>query len=179
MVTNPSDPIVNNVLQAYQRRSRQGMQTYGVSMYENRAPFLSWLQHLQEELMDATLYAERAKIGFQEWVSDDLDLDLYQSRASETAVFPPEQKVMYPALGLAGEAGEVCNRVKKIFRDDDGVVDPEVRRKLAAELGDVLWYLAALATDLDLNLAEIAHANLAKLADRQARGKIQGNGDER
>ncbi len=111
-----------------------------------------------------------------------LDLDEYQRQASKTALYPgreAEEVAPYPALGLAGEAGEVCEQIKKAIRDDGGVISDRRRQSLKKELGDVMWYLAALASELDLSLADIGRANLAKLADRQRRGVIQGEGDER
>jgi len=98
----------------------------------------------------------------------------YQEEASKTAIYPEQYKIVYPALGLAGEAGEVAEKVKKHIRD--GVLNVDDLKK---ELGDVLWYLAAIASDLGLNLDEIAEANLQKLRSRQARGVISGNGDNR
>lgn len=98
----------------------------------------------------------------------------YQEEASKTAIYPEQYKIVYPALGLAGEAGEVAEKVKKHIRD--GVLNVEDLKK---ELGDVLWYLAAIASDLGLNLDDVADANLEKLRSRQARGVIGGNGDNR
>ena len=101
-------------------------------------------------------------------------LDGYQLKAVKTAIYPIEAQVTYPAMGLANEAGEVLGKVKKIIRDGtynrEGIVD---------ELGDVLWYAAALARDLDVSLTEVAHRNLEKLASRQERGTLQGSGDKR
>ena len=173
------DPIVMAVLKKYRDRSDQGMERYGVSMYDNRAPLLTWIKHIQEELMDATLYTERMREGFEAYMSTDMELEYYQSQAAQTAVYPEAYRVFYPALGLAGEAGEIANKVKKIFRDQQGTVTHENRAALSKELGDVLWYLAALATDLDLNLSEVAEGNLAKLRGRAEAGTIQGSGDER
>lgn len=100
--------------------------------------------------------------------------DEYQEEAKKTAIYPDQYRVVYPALGLAGEAGEVAEKVKKHIRD--GVLNVEELKK---ELGDVLWYLAAIASDLDLTLDDVAEANLQKLRSRQARGVISGNGDNR
>ena len=100
--------------------------------------------------------------------------DDYQEEAKKTAIYPDQYRVVYPALGLAGEAGEVAEKVKKHIRD--GVLNVEELKK---ELGDVLWYLAAIASDLDLTLDDVAEANLQKLRSRQARGVISGNGDNR
>jgi NTP pyrophosphatase (non-canonical NTP hydrolase) len=85
----------------------------------------------------------------------------------------------YPALGLCGEAGEAAEKVKKAIRDDDGVLTEERREALAAELGDVLWYLAQLATEAGLDLDTIAASNLDKLLSRRARAVLHGSGDFR
>ena len=73
----------------------------------------------------------------------------------------------------------MSGKIKKVFRDKDGVISEETREALKAELGDVLWYLSQVATELNLSLDEIAEHNIVKLLDRQARGKIQGDGDNR
>ena len=104
----------------------------------------------------------------------------YQQKAKATAKYPIiGHGVIYPTLGLTNEAGEVSGKIKKVFRDKDGVISEETRQALKAELGDVLWYLAQVATELNLSLDDIAEYNIAKLLDRQARGKIQGEGDNR
>jgi len=104
----------------------------------------------------------------------------YQQKAKATAKYPIiGHGVIYPTLGLTNEAGEVAGKIKKVFRDKDGIISEETREALKAELGDVLWYLAQVATELNLSLDEIAEYNIAKLLDRQARGKIQGDGDNR
>jgi NTP pyrophosphatase (non-canonical NTP hydrolase) len=103
----------------------------------------------------------------------------YQSEARKTAIYPDEFKVTYPALGLAGEAGEIANKVKKILRDDGGHVTEKRRESLAGEISDCLWYIAALATDLGLNLDDIAKHNIEKLHSRQIRGVLGGDGDTR
>lgn len=106
----------------------------------------------------------------------------YQLQANTTAIYPGKGEALglaYVALGLAGEAGEVANKVKKILRDNDGVVTDEVKTKIADECGDVYWYLAQLATEIGYPMALIAERNLAKLADRQERGVLAGSGDTR
>ncbi len=111
-----------------------------------------------------------------------LDLDEYQRLAGRTAQYPghdEERLAMYPALGLAGEAGEVCEHFKKALRDDGGVLTDERRQAVAKELGDVLWYVAAIATELGLSLGEVGQGNLEKLLSRQRRGVIKGDGDDR
>ena len=94
----------------------------------------------------------------------------YQSEASQTALYPRRlSNLEYPTLGLAGEAGEVANIVKKIQRDNNGVLTDETRAKLKDELGDVLWYISACADELGLTLDEIAAYNVNKLAQRHGR----------
>jgi NTP pyrophosphatase (non-canonical NTP hydrolase) len=108
-----------------------------------------------------------------------MDLDTYQNLAKATAVYPKNLKIIYPALGLAGEAGEVANKVKKIYRDHEGVVTDELRDAIGKELGDVLWYVQQVATDLDMSLHNIAVYNLKHLAERQIIGTLHGEGDDR
>ena len=108
-----------------------------------------------------------------------LTFDEYQDDALLTAIYPNHIKLMYPALGLCGEAGEVAEKIKKLYRDTDGEVTQEFKNSLCKELGDVLWYVSALSKDVGLSLNEVAFGNLAKLADRQSRGKLKGDGDER
>ena len=118
----------------------------------------------------------------QMYPSAMLTFGAYQARATETAIYPMPGRVeglMYVALGLTGEAGEIANKVKKIFRDGDGRLSPEQRDDLIAELGDVLWYVAMLADELDVPLHYAASQNLQKLSDRAARGVIGGAGDRR
>ena len=104
----------------------------------------------------------------------------YQSRACETAIFPKHRATEYLTLGLTGEAGEIANKVKKFIRD--GAVKDEYlakRIEIGYEIGDVLWYCAVLAEELEMNLGHIMEKNLEKLADRHNRGKISGSGDNR
>jgi NTP pyrophosphatase (non-canonical NTP hydrolase) len=108
-----------------------------------------------------------------------VDLSEYQRRSRRTAAYPREAWLAYPALGLAGEAGEVAEHVKKAIRDDGGDVGDERKAAMAKELGDVLWYVAQIATELGLDLDQIAEQNLAKLLSRQQRGVLSGSGDER
>jgi NTP pyrophosphatase (non-canonical NTP hydrolase) len=108
-----------------------------------------------------------------------MQLDAYQQAARKTAIYDERHKVIYPALGLASEAGEVAGKVKKALRDHAGAFDPEQIEALKDELGDVLWYVAVLAADLGLSLETIAADNLAKLASRQERGALGGAGDRR
>ena len=104
-----------------------------------------------------------------------MTFETYQTEAEKLAVYPHALEMTnlsYPTLGLAGEAGEVANEIKKIERDDDGRLTEERKQKLIYELGDVLWYLAVLATELDLSLDYIAQSNIGKLIQRrQERGR--------
>lgn len=107
-------------------------------------------------------------------------LNEYQDKARETAFYPDIGKnYVYPTLGIAGEAGEIAEKVKKIQRDKKGIVGEEERQELMKEMGDVLWYLANLAEELGLTLDEIAKLNIEKLFSRRKRGKLQGSGDNR
>ena len=110
-----------------------------------------------------------------------LDIATYHKQAMTAAVYSGrgEANSTYPALGLAGETGEVCEKLKKAIRDDGGKVSEERRSLLAKELGDVLGYIATLSTELGLDLEAIAAGNLAKLAARKEAGKIHGSGDLR
>jgi len=101
----------------------------------------------------------------------------YQKLARSTAVYPEEYKVIYPALGLCGEAGEVAEKIKKTVRGDTSL--DEVSGSIADELGDVLWYLAILADDLEVDLEDIAQGNVDKLQLRMKLNKIKGDGDNR
>src|SRR5215207_8633499 len=108
------------------------------------------------------------------------DFDTYQTESRKTwGVIAVDHPIVYPTLGLANEAGEVAGKIKKIFRDKGGVIGPADREALKHELGDVLWYLTQICTELDLTLEEVAAANLEKLFSRQARGQIRGEGDDR
>jgi NTP pyrophosphatase (non-canonical NTP hydrolase) len=114
----------------------------------------------------------------------DLTLNDYQMTAGETAVYPGSgeastEAIGYTILGLVGEAGEIANSFKKAIRDEQGIVTAEKAKNLAAELGDVLWYVANLANELGYPLELVAKQNLQKLKSRQARGVISGSGDNR
>lgn len=107
----------------------------------------------------------------------------YQDKARSTARYPSSAALLYPVLKLAGESGEVAEKLGKAMRDDGWTpgepLDEAVREALVAELGDVLWYVASVAADLGTSLETVAARNVAKLADRAARGVLHGSGDER
>lgn len=113
----------------------------------------------------------------------DYGMDEYQGKTRDTANYPEAQTgsvlaLTYVGLGL-GEAGEVQGKIKKVLRDDGGIVTEEKRAAIVGELGDVLWYVARLADELGLDLSEIATRNLDKLSSRKERGVIGGSGDNR
>ena len=104
-----------------------------------------------------------------------LTFDTYQVEAYKTAIYSSQYEISYPALGLSAEVGEALNKVKKIYRDHNGEVSSELAEKIGDELGDALWYIAALCTDLGLSLNDIAQGNLDKLAIRQETNELQGD----
>lgn len=110
-----------------------------------------------------------------------MNFEEYQNKAKETALYPEKYKVVYPALGLGNEAGEVMGKIKKWLRGDDGDGEMSEDRLelLKGELGDVLWYLSVLASDLNLSLEDVAKENLDKLQSRKERGLLKGDGDKR
>jgi NTP pyrophosphatase (non-canonical NTP hydrolase) len=109
-----------------------------------------------------------------------MDFNEYQKKSRKTAAYPSiGHPVIYPTLGLVNEAGEVAGKIKKVFRDKGGEISPETRDALKAELGDVLWYIAQVCTELNIPLNDVAEYNIAKLYDRLERGKIKGDGDNR
>lgn len=108
-----------------------------------------------------------------------MNIDDYQMFASTTAKYPSEQGLVYTVLGMASEAGEVAGKLKKAIRDEGGEITPERKAVLLSELGDVLWYVAMVAAELNTTLSEVAVMNLDKLGDRDTRGVIGGDGDNR
>ena len=110
-----------------------------------------------------------------------MELNKYQKMALKTALYPRKYKVVYPALGLGNEAGEVMGKIKKWLRGDDGkgVMSQKRKEALKDELGDVLWYLAILARDLNFSLDDIAKLNVDKLQSRKKRKMLRGDGDKR
>jgi NTP pyrophosphatase (non-canonical NTP hydrolase) len=116
----------------------------------------------------------------QELVNLDMDsLQGYQEFVRSTKAYSSEYNLVYPILGLANEAGEVAGKLKKIMRDEDGQLSQESFHALVAELGDVLWYVTAVADDLGITISDIFYENYKKLSSRKARGVIKGSGDNR
>ncbi len=111
-----------------------------------------------------------------------MNFNEYQKLAIQTALHTDKDfwySAVYRTLGLVGEAGEVAEKMKKIIRDKEGKISAEEKTEIVKEMGDVLWYLQALADYLDVPFEEVAKANLDKLHSRKARGKIGGSGDNR
>jgi len=104
----------------------------------------------------------------------------YQEKSRKTAKYPNAgNNWVYPTLGLCGEAGEVAEKMKKILRDCDGKIDRMKKEEIKKELGDALWYLSQIASELNLSLDKIAASNIDKLYDRLERNKLSGDGDDR
>jgi NTP pyrophosphatase (non-canonical NTP hydrolase) len=104
----------------------------------------------------------------------------YQNMATTTAIYPNKgNNITYTVLGLAGEAGEVAEKVKKVIRDKNGVLDQETKNAIAKELGDVLWYVSAVSTEIGFDLGDVAQRNIDKLFKRKEKGCLQGSGDDR
>jgi NTP pyrophosphatase (non-canonical NTP hydrolase) len=104
----------------------------------------------------------------------------YQKVSRKTALYPDQgNNYIYPTLGLAGESGEVSEKIKKVIRDKKGIVNDEDREAIEKELGDVLWYLSQLATELNIDLESVVWKNIEKLESRLKRGALSGSGDNR
>jgi NTP pyrophosphatase (non-canonical NTP hydrolase) len=145
---------------------------------------LTWNERLMSENMNR---AADYLTDMKRKIDNMIDMDNYQTESLKTAVYPAGQGQVYTALGLANEAGEVAGVVKKIIRDDANLnmsltryeIAQTNREKIKAELGDVLWYLAAVAKEYNLKLSDVAQYNLDKLRDRAERGVLKGSGDNR
>ena len=118
-----------------------------------------------------------------------MNFEEYQKKSRKTAVYPSvspaiddkgkSSNFIYPSLGLAGEVGELLNKLKKIIRDKNLRLDEDLTKTIEDELGDILWYLSQLATEFDLSFDKIAEKNIEKLYSRLERDKIKGQGDVR
>jgi NTP pyrophosphatase (non-canonical NTP hydrolase) len=127
------------------------------------------------------LKEKKGKIKFQTSnYKDYMNFKEYQEESRKTAIYPKlGQNYVYPVLGLSGETGEVAEKFKKIIRDKDGIISDEDKLEIAKELGDVIWYLSQICTELGLSFESIAENNLKKLKDRQNRNTLKGNGGNR
>lgn len=121
------------------------------------------------------------KADLEKWAKvEGMSFNEYQGKARSTAVYPSiGNNIVYPTLGLCGEAGEFAEKVKKAIRDDGGLITPERKENMLKELGDVLWYAAAIATELGVTLNDVAQANIDKLESRKQRDVLKGSGDNR
>jgi NTP pyrophosphatase (non-canonical NTP hydrolase) len=109
-----------------------------------------------------------------------MNFDEYMKLAWNTAIYPKAgDNLYYPTLGLSGEAGEVANKVKKVMRDFNDVMNDDLREAIKDELGDTLWYVAALCIELGVTMDDVAECNIKKLRDRKTLNKIKGSGDKR
>jgi len=109
-----------------------------------------------------------------------MELNDYQIKSRKTALYPNVgNNFIYPTLGLCGETGEVAEKIKKIIRDNNSIADLERINDIKKELGDVMWYIAQLATELNLTLENIAQTNIDKLQERMKNNLIHGSGDNR
>ncbi|MDD3083697.1 MAG: nucleoside triphosphate pyrophosphohydrolase family protein [Candidatus ainarchaeum sp.] len=110
-----------------------------------------------------------------------MDFKEYQEKSKKTdlGTIIEKSEIAYYALGLTDEAGEVAGKIKKLYRDKNGILDEEYKKEIAKELGDVIWYLSQLCTKLGLNFEEVADMNIQKLYNRMDRNKLKGNGDNR
>lgn len=110
-----------------------------------------------------------------------MNFDEYQAFVNSMKIYPEDMRAVYPTLGLMGEAGEISEKVKKWVRDEDyrNGMSMERRQTILLELGDPLWYIAALADDLGFTLQEVIEANVNKLTSRKERGVLKGSGDDR
>jgi len=109
-----------------------------------------------------------------------MNFNEYQKKSWKTAIYPNKgNNFIYPALGLAGESGEICEKIKKIIRDDDGKISDNKKQLIKEEMGDLLWYIASLGVELGLDMNDIAQCNIDKLLSRKKRGALRGSGDAR
>jgi len=134
--------------------------------------------HVNDEEIKKKIADMEQKIEALE--SESLAFNDYQDMAWDTAIYPNRGKnIYYPTLGLCGETGEVAEKVKKVMRDYDGILTMGHRDELMKEISDVLWYLAALCTEIGVKMEDVAKLNIKKLQSRKERGKLKGDGDNR
>lgn len=109
-----------------------------------------------------------------------MNFDEYQKESRKTAQYPDLGKnYLYPVLGLCGESGEVAEKFKKLIRDKNNVLTDDYKAEIKKELGDIIWYIAQIATELGISFDDIAKTNIEKIMSRMERSKINGNGDNR
>ena len=104
----------------------------------------------------------------------------YQKETNKTAIYPDRgHNFVYPVLGMMGEAGEVAEKIKKVWRDKNNVVSNEDKLEIKKEMGDVLWYLSQLAEELEIDFDDVAQTNINKTQSRMTRNLLHGSGDNR
>lgn len=108
-----------------------------------------------------------------------MTFDEYNTESAKTDIYPSDCKPWVYALGLAGETGELCDKLKKMYRDNNGAPNNDIILHLFFECGDVLWYLTQFAKSLGFSLEDVAKQNISKLKSRKERGKLNGSGDDR
>jgi len=109
-----------------------------------------------------------------------MKFEKFQKETHKTAIYPNKgSNYVYPALGLAGEAGEVAEKIKKLIRDNNGKYSKKEKDAIMIELGDVLWYVSQLCTEFKLDMDKVAEACIKKLESRKKRGTLRGSGDDR
>lgn len=137
------------------------------------------VESLQNQVDDNQYFVYYSGNRYQWGIDIDTDLE-YQLNARKTLLPITELSTLaYLTIGLNDEVGEVAGKIKKLYRDSGGIITPELRQAIKKELGDVLWYLVNICTEFQLPLADVMDENITKLFDRQQRGVIQGNGDNR
>lgn len=108
-----------------------------------------------------------------------MHLNDYQKQARKTAIYPHTGAIEYLTMGLGSEAGEVAGHVKRILRDDGGVLTFTRKMDIIKELGDCLYYIAMISDELEFSLADVAKINGEKLSRRKQQGTLKGSGDNR
>lgn len=157
----------------------KGLLAYSVYNHEKLSLFLDCIRH--GDLNKVSAATAKDKLANFTELSKYIDNSTrnYQQWTRTTAKYPRESAISYLTLGLASESGEVAGVVKKVIRDNNGIVDEERRAKILDEMSDVAWYLTRLCDELDFSLTDLLTLNMSKLEDRLSRGKIKGSGDDR
>ena len=144
-------------------------------MMTNDAGYAQFNEALKNDIMNNTITQTGNDFEVAQGPTETISFTGYTEFVKSMKVYPEPHAIVYPTLGMCGEAGEVSEKVKKTLRGDK-VLDKE---QLALEVGDVLWYVTALADDLGYTLADIARMNVNKLTSRKERGVVKGDGDQR
>lgn len=147
---------------------------------EEKQKFMTYLAELQRKLNDSEKNPiQEEKDADSSGYRSIYNIDEYQQKIEQFVIYPREHAYNYLALGLASEAGEVAGVVKKVIRDNDGWFSDEAKLALLKELGDVIWYVSTLASEIGVDMSEILAENYYKLEFRASRGMLGGSGDNR